>query len=440
MSRLPSLLPVLLLMSLLVPGTALAADGASMSSLLAGIGFGWLISAAGLAKNPRLGAVLAGLMGLGISLYLGVEHAQTGDMACTVDATFDCGSVVRSKYSELAGIPVAFLGSGFYAAAVAGGLMALLKPGEYERGGKLLTWGGVISVIFSAYLAWASMQLGKWCLFCISMYGVNALLLASGILWSRGATPGDADRSSGVMVGVGGLVFVLAMVVYNQSAAPAAPAVSQGASGASLTAIFEAPAGKMTLDGSEPIYGNPSAPYTIVEFADFECPHCGRVAPELKKVVDANPDIRLMFKHYPLSPLCNESVQRDMHPYACGAARAAECARQQDRFWELSSLMFKNQSYLSPEDLNFLTQQVGMDAAAYEQCMTSPMTETAVLSDISHANTLDLHGTPAFVLHGVTGDDWVFITGTPEEIGVLVAAHREGREIPPTPPAGSHGH
>lgn len=440
MTRTSSLLPMLLLASLLTPGVALAADGASLSTLLTGIGLGWLISAAGLAKNPRLGAVIAGLMGLGISLYLGIEHAQTGDMACSVDATFDCGSVIRSEYSTIAGIPVAFLGSGFYAAASFGGLMALLKPGEYEGGGKLLTLGGIIAVLFSVFLAWASVQLGKWCLFCISMYGVNALLLASGLLWSRSAKPGESDRASNAMVGSGLLVFVLTMVFYSQSST-STPAVETGASGDALAALFEAPAGKMTLDGTEPIYGNPSAPYTVVEFADFECPYCGKVAPELKKLVDNNSDIRLLFKHYPLSPLCNESVQREgMHPHACGAAQASECARLQERFWELTSLMFKNQSYLSPEDLKFLTQQVGMDEAAYDACMANPMTETAVLSDISHANALDLHGTPALFLLGVTGDEWVSITGTPEEIGVLVAAHREGKEIPPTPPAGTHGH
>ena len=439
MSRfLSSFLPMLVFSAVLAPGVALAADGASMSTLLAGIGFGWLICAAGLAKDPRLGAVLAGLMGLGISLYLGVQHAQTGDLACTVDATFDCGSVVRSEYSTLAGIPVAFLGSGFYAAAAFGGLMALLKPGEYEGGGRLLTWGGIIAVVFSAYLAWASMQLDKWCLFCISMYGINALLLVAGIMWERGAVPGDTDRSSGAMIGAGTVVFLVTMLVNNQLSS--GPTVTSGASGQDLAGLFEAPGGKMTLDGTEPIYGNPSAPYTVVEFADFECPYCGSVAPELKQLVDKNPDIRLLFKHYPLSPLCNDSVQRDMHPNACNAASAAECARQQERFWELSALMFKNQDYLSPEDLRFLAQQVGIDTDVFETCMNTPMTETSVLSDITHAKQIDIHGTPALFLLGLTGADWVSITGSPEEIGVLVEAHREGREIPPTPPAGTHGH
>jgi protein-disulfide isomerase/uncharacterized membrane protein len=436
-------MPLLMFSMLLVPGVALAADGASMSSLLAGIGIGWAIAAAGLAKNPRLGALLAGLMGLGVSLYLGVQHAEAGDLACTIDATFDCGSVVRSEYSTLMGIPIAFLGSGFYAAASLGGLMALLKPGEYERGGRLLTWGGIVSVLFSAYLVWASMQLGKWCLFCISMYGVNALLLVAGMLWERSAKPGESDNALWAMSTAGAVVFAATMVFYGQvstSGASGDPDVTTGAPSSALATLFEATTGKMTLDGTEPIYGNPSAPYTVVEFADFECPYCGKVAPELKNLVDKNPDIRLLFKHYPLSPICNSSVQRDMHPDACNAAQASECARQQERFWELTTLMFKNQSYLSSEDLLFLTAQVGMDEAAFNACMSNPLTETGVLSDISHANALGLHGTPALFLLGVTGEEWVHIKGSPEEIGVLVGAHRDGQEIPPIPPAEDHGH
>ena len=437
---LASLFPLLLLSVLLVPGVAHAAEGPSVATLMTGIGIGWLISGAGLAKDPRIGAVLAGLMGLGVSLYLGVEHAQTGDLACTVDATFDCGSVVRSEYSTLFGIPVAFLGSGFYAAASFGGLMALMTPGRYEGGGKLLTIGGIISIFFSAYLAWASLQLGKWCLFCISMYGVNALLLAAGILWQRSAKVGEGDKSVGTMITAGAVVFLAAMLFYNQSTSSGSSSLASNASGADLASLFQATAGPMTLDGTEPIYGNPSAPYTVVEFADFECPYCGKVAPELKKLVDTNPDIRLMFKHYPLSPICNESVQRDMHENACNAAQASECARLQDRFWELTTLMFKNQRYLSPEDLSFLAQQVGMDTAQFSSCMEDPTTETAVLADISHAGKLNIHGTPALFLLGIAGDEWVHIKGDPDTIGVLVEAHREGREIPPTPPAESHSH
>ena len=147
----------------------------------------------------------------------------------------------------------------------------------------------------------------------------------------------------------------------------------------------------------------------------------------------------MLFKHYPLSPLCNESVQREgMHPHACGAAQASECARHQQRFWELSALMFKNQSYLSPDDLRFLAQQVDLDMDAFEACMIDPLTETAVLSDITHANTLDIHGTPALFLYGLRGEEWVLATGSPEDIGVLVGAHRDGREIPPTSAAQSH--
>ena len=94
------------------------------------------------------------------------------------------------------------------------------------------------------------------------------------------------------------------------------------------------PDNPVPLDGSEPVYGNPDAKYTVVEFADFECPYCGMVAPELKKIVDENPDVKLLFKHYPLSNVCNLNVAREGHANACAAAIASDCAGKQGKFWE----------------------------------------------------------------------------------------------------------
>ncbi len=427
---------VLFLIALAVPSAALAAETQSAAPVMAGIAFGWLVSAGGLAKDPRLGALLAGLMGLGVSLYLGVEHAQTGPLACTISETFDCGAVIRSEHSAIAGIPIALFGSGFYAAAAVGGLLALMNPARYRSGGKLLLGGGVLAVLFSIFLAVVSMQLGKWCLFCISLYGVNALLLISGLLWSRsGGEAAEEDGALQAMFGTGAAVFVVALLAYGQLDTSGGPTLSAGASPEALAELFQAVDGPMTLDGTEPILGDPSAPYTVVEFADFECPYCGRVAPELKQLVKDNPDIRVLFKHYPLSPICNENVQRDMHENSCGAAQAAECARQQGRFWEMSTLMFKNQRYLSPSDRAFIAQQVGLDIPTFEACVANPRTETEVLTDIMHANQLGINSTPSLYLLGLKGEEWVHMRGSPADIGVLVEAHRQGVELPPTPAA-----
>ena len=64
----------------------------------------------------------------------------------------------------------------------------------------------------------------------------------------------------------------------------------------------------MELDGSEPRLGSTQAMFQILEFADFECPHCGQVAPQLKQLVKDHDDTNLRFKQYPLSNICNPNI------------------------------------------------------------------------------------------------------------------------------------
>jgi protein-disulfide isomerase len=422
---------------LLVPSVAAAAEGGpSATTLLAGIGAGWLLSLGAAAYNPRIGAIAAGLMGLGVSLYLGIEHGQTGDMLCTVNDTFNCGTVIRSEYSTVFGIPIAFFGSGFYAAVIAGGAMALSQPLHYRSAHRLLLAGAGVSVLYSVFLAWASTQVGAWCLFCISLYGVNVILLLSALRWGRQPAPeGEAeDRSLATMGGAGALVF-LATVVLGGGTGAADGGDVASLSPADLAPLFEATTGELTLDGTEPVLGSSDAPYLIVEFADFECPYCGIVAPELKAIVAAAPDVQVRYKHYPISSLCNENVERPGHTNACGAAMASECANQQQRFWELNRLMFKNQKNLTDDDIRFMAQQIDLDMDAYQQCRDNPLTEASVRADVAHATQAGVTGTPSLYLKGVKGEEWIRVKGGHEELQTLLAAHRAGVAFPDTPPA-----
>jgi protein-disulfide isomerase len=117
---------------------------------------------------------------------------------------------------------------------------------------------------------------------------------------------------------------------------------------------------------------------------------------------------------------------------------AAECANQQQRFWELSRLMFKNQTNLTTNDQMFMAKQVGLDMDAFQACMDNPLTEAAVRADVAHATEVGVHGTPALYLKGVKGDEWLHIKGGPDSLIALVEAHRAGVEFPPTPPAERH--
>lgn len=424
--------------------------GAALSAgtIYAIIGVGWAVSAGLVAWKRNAGALAASAFGLAVSLYLGLQHhSSAGQSACSVSEYFDCDAVNSSAYAELGGIPIAFLGAAFYGAVAAASALALTKPASYRFAGHIVTVGALLSVVYSAFLAYVSLSvIGKACLFCISLYGVNAILLAAGLLAVRdsGVSLGDGllpgilgkdDKSVGVMVTAALVVFIASMAWYNslgpssEGAAASEAAAANPTDPAALRQLYSKPAGTLELDGTEPLLGSPSAPYTLVEFADFECPYCGMVFPQLHELVDDNSDLQMLFKHYPLSPICNESMGRDMHPLACGAAASAECARQQGKFWELSDLMFKNQKFLKKDEVSFMAKQAGLDLAAFTACVDDSRAMDAVKADIAHAEAVAITGTPALFLKGVAGSGWIKVEGGPEEVALLLDAARKGIEL-----------
>jgi protein-disulfide isomerase len=104
-----------------------------------------------------------------------------------------------------------------------------------------------------------------------------------------------------------------------------------------------------------PLLGDKSAPVIIVEFSDYQCPHCAVAARPLHDLVtdSAKGKARLCSKYFPLP----------MHPRAAIAAACAEYARRHGKFWELSELLFAHQDALEDEDLKALARQVGLDGA-----------------------------------------------------------------------------
>lgn len=416
--------------------------------VLGGMFTGWLISSGLMWKDRRLGLAAAATMGLLVSSYLGWQHLDSAvGSICSINETFDCDKVNRSVYSEIFGVPVAFLGSGFYAAVLAVSALGLSKPQGFGRAGSLVLVGGILSVGYSLFLAWASVQLGAWCLLCISLYGVNLLILVGGWLSRHpdGLTAafGDReDRSLSTMLTAGLVVFVASMAWYNMqkggAVADVADATAGGASNDAYAQLMELPHGPLTLDGTEPVLGDPNAPYTVVEFADYQCPACATVTPMMHELVARNPNIKVLFKHYPLSSICNSSMDREFHKDSCRAAGAAECARQQGRFWDLTHLMMKNQSDLDPEGLSFMASQVGLDAAAFSTCMADPALMDSVRVDVAAGEQVGVEGTPTVLLQGTHGDQWLMMTAGPEGAEMLVRAHAEGTALPAVPPAGTN--
>ncbi len=413
------------------------AQGSALVALVSAIVSAWLAAIGAGMLRTWLGLLVSSVLALLVSLYLGAQHKGVdGKSICSVNQTFDCDKVNSSAYAELFDIPIAFLGSSFYAGVAMLAILCLRGASAYPMAGHLVAAGGMVSVVYSAFLAYASVGIGAWCLFCISMYGLNAIIFWQSWGLTRGSDVGilkgafGGGRSTNAFAGAAAVMLVGTMAWYNAGSNE----IPQGDSVEDLSSMFSATEGTLELDGTEPTYGSDAAKYIVVEFADFECPYCGRLFPEIHDLPKQDPDIQIMFKHFPLSGLCNEGLGTDRHLNACGAAKAADCAKRQDKFWELTRLMFKNQKHVDAEGIEIMAKQVGIDTDALAACIMDPLTDAKVRQDAAHGRAAGVHATPSLFLKGLYGDQWVLVTSGPKGVAKLVAAHKAGKPFPASPP------
>ena len=172
---------------------------------------------------------------------------------------------------------------------------------------------------------------------------------------------------------------------------------SAGRSGATAAAPSARPPGPdpervYSVDiGDSPTLGPASAPVTIVEFSDFQCPFCARVTPTLQQIKQEYRDrVRLVFKHNPLP----------FHAQAMDAHKASLAAGEQGKFWEMHDQLFEDQQALDPDSLKAHAQQLGLDLAAFESAMNSPEVAAKIDADKAQARELGASGTPSFFING----------------------------------------
>lgn len=147
----------------------------------------------------------------------------------------------------------------------------------------------------------------------------------------------------------------------------------------------------VSIDGA-PVRGEASAPVTLVEFSDFHCPFCRRVQTTLKALLDRyGGKLKLVYRDFPLDSL---------HPGARRAAEAARCAHDQGKFWAYHDALFANAPRASSEDLQRYAEQVGLDVAKFDACVSSGVHRATVQHDVDEGTRLGVNGTPAFFING----------------------------------------
>ncbi|MFN2570166.1 MAG: DsbA family protein [Gemmatimonadales bacterium] len=157
------------------------------------------------------------------------------------------------------------------------------------------------------------------------------------------------------------------------------------------------------------VQGPVRARVTLVEYGDFECPHCGHAYPMVKEIQRAlASSLRFAFRHFPLSK---------SHPHAEHAAEMAEAAAQHGKFWPMHDLLFEHQDALDDASLIGYAESVGIDSAWARGALREGRFQRRVRDDFASGVRSGVNGTPTFFINGVRYDG-----GTEELLTTLMEA------------------
>ncbi len=143
--------------------------------------------------------------------------------------------------------------------------------------------------------------------------------------------------------------------------------------------------------------GLPDAAVTLVEYGDYECPHCGRAYPIVKEIQKRlGSRLRFVFRNFPL---------KEIHPHAEHAAEAAEAAAVQGKFWEMHDTIFEHQRALDDRHLLEYATALALDEARVQRELASHMHAARVREDFLSGIRSGVNGTPTFFINGIRHDD-----------------------------------
>jgi protein-disulfide isomerase len=163
------------------------------------------------------------------------------------------------------------------------------------------------------------------------------------------------------------------------------------AKSAGVKVMLDPPRYTVATAAIDPVRGPASAPITIVEFSDYQCPFCARVNPTLEQVRKTYGDqVKIVFKDFPLPN----------HPQAPKASEAGHCANEQGKYWELHDLMFANQRALNVPDLKQYASGLGLDMAKFNQCLDSGKHAGLVASGLAQGESMGVNSTPTLYING----------------------------------------
>lgn len=307
-----------------------------------------------------IAALISGLISVGLHLYLTLQHFQlklglsAGQSLCNINATFNCDAVAISPYSMFLGLPIATWGAVtnlvFICFLLAGHFSLTKNPARLRR----------LTVIFCLFISSVSIVMGlissvilkTYCLYCMAAYLLSFgsfffCYKAWGLTFSKSILEDFFSLFTSEKWILGFLLFIPlasfltnAVIVdsYGLSKIKVIVAESRDNWMTAPTNQFDETNGLVFQKG------NGSIKMTIVEFADFKCPHCRMAYPTLHAFAEGRDDVKLIYKAFPLDGVCNPDISRKGDGSTCKLAFAVFCAEKTaNKGWKLHHWFFDHQ-------------------------------------------------------------------------------------------------
>ena len=169
----------------------------------------------------------------------------------------------------------------------------------------------------------------------------------------------------------------------------------------------------------DPVMGNPKGNVTVVEFFDYQCGHCIAMMPMIEAIIKANPNVRVIFKDFPIRGPASEF-----------AARAALAANMQGKYYHFSHALLTTNEPLSDETILKIAKSVGLNVATLKENMHSPRVNQQLKNNYLLAEEFNVTGTPAFFIgatHAKNSHDLNFVLGEMSQSELQSAINNAGK-------------
>lgn len=326
--------------------------------------------------RPDWPTVVSAFLVIVASGVLQVLHVQTyldpsATSFCSVGETFDCNAVTLSRFSVLLGVPLPAWGAlGGYALLVA----------AWRRSILLLPLAGFAALASVLLLLEELVHVGAVCLFCEA---VHVACIATFLFAWRGrdrlrrpATRADAIAS----LGYPALLWIAVRIFVPQY-------------WVAVLWLDEVPFPTGVDDDGRPWIGAQSPTVTVIEYTDYGCPHCRIGSSRMRMRLAEHPDELRIVRGQ--QPRMRCSVRNE---YSCPFLRAAVCAGEQGKFWQMDSWLFAHAPGSDKVDLVAAAADVGLDHAELERCWSDPATFERAEVLGKDARTHGIRETPGYVV------------------------------------------